>query len=113
MINNSVLSNLGLLNASSCFLSGHLFLLLILKLIEEKIAQLEKDREIEFARLAAEKKQITADTEIEMARTESVQRQVVKDREARLAEIEGDLVKISLNDCLNYSADLHAQHVVT
>ena len=96
MINNSVLSNLDLLNASSSFLSSNLFLLLILKLIEEKISQSQKDREIEFAGLAAEKEKITADKEIEMARIESVERQAVKDREARLAEIEGDLVKFRL-----------------
>ena len=41
------------------------------ELENEKIAQVEKDREVEIARIAAEKEKIAADREIEMARIES------------------------------------------
>ena len=50
---------------------------------KDKIAQVEKDREVELAKIAA-------DWEIEMARIESMERQAEKDREAKLAQIEGD-----------------------
>ena len=50
---------------------------------KDKIAQVEKDREVELAKTAA-------DREIEMARIESMERQAEKDREAKLAQIEGD-----------------------
>ena len=50
---------------------------------KDKIAQDEKDREVEFAKIAA-------DREIEMARIESIERQAEKAREAKLAQIEGD-----------------------
>ena len=40
---------------------------------KDKIAQAEKDREVELARIAAEKKKIAADREIEMARIESIE----------------------------------------
>ena len=55
-----------------------------------KTAQVKKDREVELARIAAEKGKIAADREIEMARIESIERQAEKDRETKLAEIEGD-----------------------
>ena len=55
-----------------------------------KIAQVEKDREVELARIAAEKEKIAADRESEMARIESMERQAEKDREAKLAQVEGD-----------------------
>ena len=60
------------------------------ELEKDKIAQVEKDREVELARIAAEKDKIAADREIEMARIESMERQAEKDREAKLAQIEGD-----------------------
>ena len=60
------------------------------ELENEKIAQVEKDREVELARIAAEKEKIAADREIEMARTESMERQAEKDREVKLAQVEGD-----------------------
>ena len=47
---------------------------------KDKIAQVEKDREVELAKIAA-------DREIEMVQTG---RQAEKDREAKLAQIEGD-----------------------
>ena len=50
---------------------------------KDKTAQVEKDREVELPKIAA-------DREIEMARKESMERQAEKDREAKLAEIEGD-----------------------
>ena len=55
-----------------------------------KTAQVEKDREVELAKIAAEKEKIAADRVIKMARIESIERQVEKDRETKLAEIEGD-----------------------
>ena len=48
---------------------------------KDKIAQAEKDREFELAK-------ISADREIEMARIESIERKAEKDREAKLAQIE-------------------------
>ena len=54
------------------------------ELEKDKIAQVEKDRELELARIAAEKDKIAADREIEMARIESMERQAEKDREAKL-----------------------------
>ena len=45
---------------------------------KEKIAQVEKDREVELARIAAEKEKIAADREIEMTRIESMERQAEK-----------------------------------
>ena len=53
------------------------------ELEKEKIAEVEKDREVELAKIAA-------DREIEMARIENMERQAEKDREAKLAQIEGD-----------------------
>ena len=53
------------------------------ELEKDKIAQAEKDREVELAKIAA-------DREIEMARIESMERQAEKDREAKLAQVEGD-----------------------
>ena len=53
------------------------------ELENDKIVQVEKDREVESAKIAA-------DREIEMARIESIDRQAEKDREAKLAQIEGD-----------------------
>ena len=50
---------------------------------KDKIAQAEKDREVELAKIATER-------EIEMARIESIEKQAEKDREAELAQIEGD-----------------------
>ena len=52
------------------------------ELEKDKIAQVEKDREVHLARIAAEKQKIAADREIEMARIESVERQAEKDWEA-------------------------------
>ena len=60
------------------------------KLEKDKIAQIEKDREVELARIAAEKEKIAADREIVMARIENMERQAEKDREAKIAQIEGD-----------------------
>ena len=57
---------------------------------KDKIALVQKDREVELARIAAEKEKIAGDREIEMARIESIERQAEKDREAKLAQIEGD-----------------------
>ena len=57
---------------------------------KDKIAQFEKDRGVELARIAAEKEKIAADRKIEMARIESMERQAEKDSEAKLAQIEGD-----------------------
>ena len=57
---------------------------------KDKIAQVEKDREVELARIAAEKENIAADREIEMVRIESIERQAEKDRETELAETDGD-----------------------
>ena len=71
------------------------------ELEKDKIAQVEKDREVELARIAAEKDKIAqaekdrevelvkiaADREIEMAR---IERQAEKYRESKLAQIEGD-----------------------
>ena len=53
------------------------------QLEKDKITQVEKDREVELAKIAA-------DREIKMARIESMERQAEKDREAKLAQIEGD-----------------------
>ena len=57
---------------------------------KDKIAQVEKDREVELARIAAEKEKIAADREIEMARIENIKREAEKVRETKLAQIEGD-----------------------
>ena len=64
---------------------------------KDKIAQVEKDRENELARIAAEKEKIAAekekiaaDRESELARIESMEKQAEKDREAKLAQVEGD-----------------------
>ena len=53
------------------------------ELEKDKIAQVEKDREVELTKIAA-------DRQIEMARIESIERQAEKDREAKLSQIEGD-----------------------
>ena len=57
---------------------------------KDKIAQVEKNREVELARIAAEKEKIAAEKEknaadrgIEMARIESIERQAETDREAK------------------------------
>ena len=50
------------------------------ELEKDKIAQVEKDREVELAKTAA-------DREIEMARIESMERQAEKDREAKLLRL--------------------------
>ena len=60
------------------------------KLIQMGKEQVEKDREVELSRIAAEKEKISADREIKMARIESMERQAEKDREAKLAQVEGD-----------------------
>ena len=60
------------------------------ELEKDKNAQVEKDREVKLARIAAEKEKIAADRKIEMARIESMERQAEKDSEAKLAQVEGD-----------------------
>ena len=52
------------------------------ELEKNKIAQVETDREVGSAKIAA-------DREIQKARMESMERQAEKDRQAKLAQIEG------------------------